>query len=152
MDIETFIYHNVYSLNKQTYSLSDYVEEINCDVTGSNPLFIISLNKVFYILIYSTRWNSLFDIDVEEEGGIVATKNFLATHGQCSIRNVQRDSANYINTMSRKRQSNYQLFLCLTNTVDEHTKCTLANEEKVYTFSGPPCGVTYLKLLMKKLK
>jgi hypothetical protein len=36
--------------------------------------------------------------------------------------------------------------------VDEHTKRTLANEKQIYSSSGPPCGVTYLKMLMQKVE
>ena len=36
--------------------------------------------------------------------------------------------------------------------MDNITNRTLANEERVYTLSGQPCGVTYLKLLNKKVK
>ena len=32
---------------------------LNCDVTGSSPPFIISINETFYILIYSTINNWL---------------------------------------------------------------------------------------------
>jgi hypothetical protein len=40
----------------------------------------------------------------------------------------------------------------LTNSVDNATKRILANEEQAYTSSGQPCGVTYLKLLIQKVK
>jgi hypothetical protein len=58
----------------------------------------------------------------------------------------------YISTNSRFYQNNYQVFVCLKNSVDKNTKRTLANEESVYSISGQLCGVTFLKLLIQKIE
>jgi hypothetical protein len=60
------------------------------------------------------------------------------------------ESASYINSTTRKRQNNYQLYVCSYNSVDDYTKRILANEEAIYTLNGPPCGITYLKLIIQK--
>ena len=76
----------------------------------------------------------------------------MSRHGKCTIQDLQRETALYLNTNSRKQQNNYQLFVCLTNSVNDITKSILANEDQVYTLSGQPCGVTYLKLLIQKVE
>ena len=54
------------------------MEEINCDVTGSSPPFIISLNKTFYILIYSTiSWDMMDGCDIAGGAVTVAPKGFM---------------------------------------------------------------------------
>jgi hypothetical protein len=70
--------------------------------------------------------------------------------GKCTLNQLQQDSACYINTNSRKGYNNYQLYVCPNSSVDDYTKRLLANEEATYTQHGPPCGVTYLKLLLQQ--
>jgi hypothetical protein len=74
----------------------------------------------------------------------------LHTYGQCTLNQVQEESASYIHSTTRKRQNNYQLHVCLHNSVDDYTKLILANEEAIYTLNGPSCGITYLKSLIQK--
>ena len=95
-------------------------------------------------------WKDLLSIDISTPHQIQAPISLLHTHGRCTLKQVQDDSARYMNSISRKRQNNYQLFVCLNNSVDDQTKRILANEESLYTSNGPPCGVTYLKLLLQK--
>jgi hypothetical protein len=95
-------------------------------------------------------WKDIMNIDISMPHQMLSPISLLHTHGQCSLTQVQEDSAKYINSDSRKRQNNYQLFVCLNNSVDDQTKRLLANEESLYTTNGPPCGVTYLKLLLQK--
>ena len=98
----------------------------------------------------SFGWNALFNINISNDGDLPVIRNLLTTHGQCNINSIQRESTSYMNTMTRKRQNNYQLFVCLTNSVDDHTKRILANEEQTYMSTGHPCGVTYFKMLIQK--
>jgi len=70
----------------------------------------------------SFGWNDLFTINVLNNDGTRTTFDLLTTHGQCSMQHVQEESLRYLNEASRKRQNYYQLFVCLTNTVDEHTR------------------------------
>ena len=94
-------------------------------------------------------WNSLLTINTSSDENPIL-KSLIQEHVQCSLGQVQLDSSRYIHTNTRKRQNNYQLFVCITNSVDDYTKRMLAIEEKVYTSNGHPCGVTYLKLLIQK--
>jgi hypothetical protein len=50
------------------------------------------------------------------------------------------------------RQSNYQLYVCLPNSINNNTKRILANKEEAYLSSGQPCGVAYLKLIIQKIE
>jgi hypothetical protein len=75
-----------------------------------------------------------------------------STHGKCTIQDLQRETTAYLNANSRKNEINHQLLVCLTNSVDNATKRILASEEQVYMSSGEPCGVTYLKLLIKNVE
>jgi hypothetical protein len=97
-------------------------------------------------------WNSLLNVNTmsDDQSPSPEYKSLIQEHGQCSLSQVQRDSARYMHTDTRKRQNNYQLFVCLTNSIDDNTKRLLAFEEKVYCANGHPCGVTYLKLLLQK--
>jgi hypothetical protein len=95
-------------------------------------------------------WNSLLNINTMSNDQPPEYKSLIQEHGQCTLSQVQRDSARYMHTDTRKRQNNYQLFVCLTNSIDDNTKRLLACEEKVYCANGHPCGVTYLKLLLQK--
>jgi hypothetical protein len=70
-------------------------------------------------------------------------------HGKSSTQQVQRESARYMNSMTRKRQNNYQLFVCHIISVDDHTKRVLVYKESNYTSSGIPCGLTCHKLIQK---
>jgi hypothetical protein len=92
----------------------------------------------------------MLNIDVITSEQTITSIDLLCMHGKCSLNQVQHSSACYINTNSRKRQNNYQLYVCLNNSVDDYTKRLLANEEATYTQHGPPCGVTYLKLLLQR--
>jgi hypothetical protein len=65
------------------------------------------------------------------------------------MQHIQEESSRYLNKATRKRQNKYQLFVCLTNIVDEHSRRLLANDKDIYTQSGTPCGITYLKLLIQ---
>jgi hypothetical protein len=91
----------------------------------------------------------MLNIDVITSEQTITSIDLLCMHGKCSLNQVQHSSARYINTNSRKRQNNYQLYVCLNNSVDDYTKRLLANEEATYTQHGSPCGVTYLKLLLQ---
>jgi len=95
-------------------------------------------------------WKEMLNIDVITSEQTITSIDLLRMHGKCSLNQVLQDSARYINTNSRKRQNNYQLYVCLNNSVDDYTKRLLANEEATYTQHGPPCGVTYLKLLLQR--
>jgi hypothetical protein len=66
-------------------------------------------------------WNDLFNIKVSPNL-IPARKNMLHTHGQCALNLVKEVSASYINSTRRLRQNNYQLYLCLNNSVDDYKK------------------------------
>jgi hypothetical protein len=112
------------------------------------PNIRILLNEL-HVRSETYGWNDLFNINVSPNL-IPEFKNILYTHGQCTLYQVQEKSASYINSTTRKRQNNYQLYICLNNSVDDYTKHILANEEANYTLNGPPCGITYLKLLIQK--
>jgi hypothetical protein len=71
---------------------------------------------------------------------------------KCTLQDVQSDTESNLNTNSRMRQNNYQLYVCLTNSINNKTKRILANKEQGNSYSGQPCGVTYLKLLIQKVK
>jgi len=98
----------------------------------------------------SFGWEELLTINVAEDLLPETRKSLLTEHGQCTLEAVRRDSTRYIITDTRKTQNNYQLFVCLTNSIDEKTKKTLANEESSYLVMNKTCGVTYLKLLLQK--
>ena len=138
-----------YSSGTGAKIFSKATEALKTQFSIKTPNMKLLLNEL-QVRSESFGWNNLFDIRIDDEDGNTVTKNLLTTHGQCSIQNIQRECSQYINTSTRKRQNNYQLFVCLTNTVDEHTKRILANEMHIYSSFGPPCGVTYLKLLMQK--
>jgi hypothetical protein len=121
-----------------------------------NPNVKLLLHKL-QVRSESFGWNDLFTINVLNSNSTRTAFDLLSTHGQCSMQHaacsmqhVQEESSRYLNEATRKIQNNYPLFVCLTNTVNEHTSCILANNMNIYTQSGTPCGITYLKLLIQK--
>jgi hypothetical protein len=96
--------------------------------------------------------NGLFQINTSNNQENPKFQNLLTTHEMCSTQQVQLENAGYMNTLTRKRHNNYQLFVCLTNSVDNHTKRMLVHEEPTYTSNCHSCSVIYLKLLIQKAK
>ena len=138
-----------YSTSFGAKIFSKATEPLSSRFSIKKPNIRILLNEL-QIRSETYGWNELLNINVSGPHQVPLFKNMLHTHGQCTLQQIQEDSASYINSNLRKRQNNYQLFVCLNNSVDDNTKRTLANEESIYAANGPPCGTTYLKLLIQK--
>lgn len=98
-------------------------------------------------------WDEIMHINVA--GPAVANpdlRNILLAHGRITLEQCNEHCATYINTQVRNTQNNYQLYVCLTRTVDDETKQIMANESSKFTIGTPetPCGISYLKLLLSK--
>lgn len=79
--------------------------------------------------------------------------NILAKHGSITMDHVKRSTNAYINTNVRATQNNYQVYLCLTNSVCDDTKKRMSNKEHRYMLGAGndiPCGIAYLKILLMK--
>jgi hypothetical protein len=61
------------------------------------------------------EWNDLFTQE------LLLTFCQLTDNAACSKQHFQEESSRYLKKATRKRQNNYQFFVCLTNTVDKHT-------------------------------
>jgi hypothetical protein len=83
-------------------------EALKTPFSIKNPNMKLLLNEI-QVRSESFGWNNLFNITIENEDGNATIKNLLTTHGQCSIHHIQRESSQYVNTTTRKRQNNYQL-------------------------------------------
>jgi hypothetical protein len=104
-------------------------------------------------------WGNIMEVNVGDANNPV-NRNMLTNHGEISSDKCKATSATYLNTDSRRAQNNYQLYLCLTKSVDADTIEKMSDESEKYTVTIPgannapatthSCGVCYLKLLLAK--
>jgi hypothetical protein len=121
-----------------------------------NPRVLIEELKV---RSSNMAWGNIMEVNVGDANNPV-NRNMLTNHGEISSDKCKATSATYLNTDSRRTQNNYQLYLCLTKSVDADTIEKMSDESEKYTVTIPgannapatthSCGVCYLKLLLAK--
>jgi hypothetical protein len=130
---------------------SKATEPLKTTFSVKNPNIRILFNEI-QVRSESFGWNLLFQINRSQKSHspniqyLRSThsqniQNLRSTHRKCRLQDVQRETVSYLNTNSRKRQNNYQLYMCLTNSIDDNTKRILADEEQACASSGQPCRV-----------
>ena len=115
------------------------------------------LLEELHIRASASGWDNIFLINIAETGEPANVKDLLTQHGQIPISKIQIATRAYLNQEVRDRQSNYQLYICLTATVDTETTKTMSNDKSAFIVTptgGTPtnCGVSYLKTLLSKAK
>ena len=98
-------------------------------------------------------WSNVLNVNVGDPA-IPEHRNLLSDHGRIALEQCRAHSATCINAQARNAQNNYQLFVCLSGTVDEESKKKMANKKAQFTIghgvNAVTCGATYLKLLLSK--
>ena len=98
-------------------------------------------------------WSEVLNIDIGTANN-PDNVNLLTQHGRVTAAKCRTTAETYINGNTRRSQNNYQLYKCLTESVDAETKKTMANEFDDYTVTvqnnAYQCGATYLKVLLAK--
>ena len=98
-------------------------------------------------------WEEMLTINTGDQAHPI-NHQLLEDHGRITQAEVMAHTLTYINQPMRLAQNNYQLYLCLTKSVDAEMKKRMANESEVYTAHVQQvayfCGVSYLKLLLSK--
>ena len=98
-------------------------------------------------------WATVLSVNVGDQANPVL-RNLITDHGRITLDAVNAHSMTYIAQQNRQAQNNYQLYLCLTKSLDEETKKRMANEHHRYTITAGnqafQCGASYLKLLLSK--
>lgn len=94
------------------------------------------------------KWNdpNIFDIPVGN-----TTKNLLTEFGQATIEQCINHTHTYLGQHTRTAQNNYQLYVCLSKTLDADSKSILEQDEECYMHNGTYDGVTFLKLILNKV-
>jgi hypothetical protein len=138
-----------YSTGHGAKIFSKATEPLPTQFNVKNPNIRVLLSKI-QVQAESFGWHDLLNINISDDDQVPTLKSLTHEHGQCSLEQVNRESTRYINSNTRKRQNNYQLFVCINQSIDNNTKRVLATEESKYHINGHPCGVTYLKLLLQK--
>jgi len=106
----------------------------------------------------SANWDDALKVDVNHAGaGPADERSLLTDHGRLSLEQCQTYSATYLFTETRKAQDNFQIYMCLSSSIDSETTKTMANESEHFMIQDPndadnrePCGICFLKLLMSK--
>ena len=98
-------------------------------------------------------WATVLSVNVSDQVNPVL-RNLISDHGRITLDEVNAHSTTYIAQQNHQVQNNYQLYLCLTKSLDEETKKHMANEHHRYTIIAGnqmfQCGASYLKLLLSK--
>ena len=101
-------------------------------------------------------WGNILNVNIAADGAAAQPVNLLEHRGQVTMEHVTRQSLTYIGTQNRTAQNNHQIYVCLSNSLDEESKKKMVNDEAKY-FVTPAggrqpakCGVSYLKLLLSK--
>ena len=78
-------------------------------------------------------WQDVLNIQVPQPSGS-STRGYslLTSHGQVMLEQVWDYAATYLTKSTRQAQNNYQLYVCLTNSINAETKKVLANEQDKY--------------------
>ena len=108
----------------------------------------------------SYGWDTTVAVDVNANTVVDAAgnhvtdyRNMLNVHGTITVGQIQRNTNRYIDANGRETQNNYQIFKCLSATVDEATKTRMAMDTEQYMYGANndvPCGISYLKILLSK--
>lgn len=73
-------------------------------------------------------WKDQMNINVTATGAATqSSQSILSKHGSITMDQVKDNSNTYIDTNVRSTQNNYQVYLCLTNSVDDDTKKRMSN-------------------------
>jgi len=83
--------------------------------------------------------------------------DILSGHGRVTLEQCQQHASTYINANGRNAQNDYQLLLCLKESVDEDTMTKMSRDTSYYTRPGPndvdpttQSGICYLKYMLDK--
>lgn len=97
-------------------------------------------------------WNNILDVQVDG-----ATINILDGHGQLTLEQCHVWSDTYMNADDRLSQNDYQLYVCITESLNSETTKTVSNEKDLYLCPGPNdadpkkvSGLCLLKVLLRK--
>jgi len=138
-----------YSTGHGAKIFSKATEPLPTQFSVTNPNIRVFLSEI-QVRSESFGWHDLLNVNIADEDQAEVIKSMTHEHGQCNLEQVHRESTRYINSNTRKRQNNYQLFVCINQSIDDNTKRVLATEESKYHVNGHPCGISYLKLLLQK--
>jgi len=97
-------------------------------------------------------WASIMTININPLGAPANHKSLLEQHGVVTLERTKATVETFVNGANRQAQNDYQLLVCLTNSMDEATKRTMEHEAEQYTCGTPATrsGVMYLKHLLAK--
>ena len=90
------------------------------------------------------RWDSILRISIftpPTQPGALAppaavTAHLIRQNGQITQAKVNDYARTFIDTQSRKAQLDWQLYLCMTNSIDPESKAILAGESSSYKLGG----------------
>ena len=98
-------------------------------------------------------WGEMLTVNIGDTNNPINCQ-LLINHGHITQAGIMAHTLMYIGQQEHKAQNNFQLYICLTKSVDAETKKRMANESEVYTIrinqADYFCGVSYLKLLLSK--
>lgn len=89
-------------------------------------------------------WTNILTITV----GVDTTKHLLKEYYAITREQVEAKATAIIGTNDRNKQNDFQLFVCLMNSVDGETGIKMADRKSKYTINNEPSGILLLKTLL----
>jgi hypothetical protein len=97
-----------------------------------------------------SRWNTtgastMMILDVD---GVL--RHLVHNYGQLTPEDISAFEAPFIGQETRQAQNDFQLYYCITNTLDERVHLQIVSEAELYNMEGTHSGIMLFKLLMRK--
>ena len=133
---------------------SKAVEPLPTTLTKTDPNVKVFLNELNKKSV-SYGWTNLFDINIAAAGAVAQPISLLKQHGCISLAQCRASADGYIDADNRDSQNNYQLYMCVSDSVDEELKQMMSHYTPEYTVgaaNNKPCGVCFTKALLAKVE
>jgi hypothetical protein len=97
-------------------------------------------------------WDTLFDIPC---GGATPV-NLLKQHGRMTLGQCKAHALTYMTVEDHTQHNNYQLYLCISDSIDEELKMLMTNDPTSYEVgvvgAEKNCSICFTKSLLSKLE
>ena len=154
----------VYALTPAQLNANDFIDY---STTDGKKIFKAATEELSYQFDVQAKsvnlfGETLYDRGVisgwnEGQGNIMSipdsnnvTRNLIREYGRLTLDNIRTFVTTYIGQQNRRAQNDYQLYMCLANSLTESGKLKVLAETDQYTINGTPSGSLFFKLLMQK--
>ena len=94
-------------------------------------------------------WTYMFDIPLEQDQREV-TSSLLNEYGRLSKAQVDAEVETYMGEENRAAQDDYQIYICLMNSLSKEAKDKMLLLRTSFTFDGTPSGISFLKNIISE--